>query len=301
VSIPAAPGDRRPARAIVDSHVHFWDPERLDYPWLDSLPRVRRAFDPADLDRDALGLPLGGLVFVECNCRGEQALQEARMVAEMAVREPRILAIVAFADLMSPEQLPPLLDAYVSLPLVRGIRHNIQGNPPGFCLHDHFIQGVREVGRRGFTFDLCATADQLPDVVELAARCPETALVLDHCGKPRIGARALDPWRLHIRNLAALPNVHCKLSGLLTESGPAGWSEEELVPYAEQVADAFGPDRLMYGGDWPVLTLAGTYREWYQFTRRFTEDWEPARQAAFYRENALRFYGIRAGKADGRG
>jgi L-fuconolactonase len=281
-----------PEHGVVDSHVHFWDPDRLVYPWLESLPRLRRRFVAADLDRDALGVPLEGLIFVECNCRGEEALAEARAVTEMSERDPRIRGIVAFADLTAPDDLPPLLEAYRALGLVRGVRHNIQGNPPGFCVSDLFVDGVREVGNRGFTFDLCATEDQLAEVVELARACPGTRFVLDHCGKPDIGARALDPWRVRIRELAALPNVWCKLSGLLTETGPAGWTEEELLPFSTHVLEAFGPDRLMYGGDWPVLTLAGTYREWYQFTRRFTEDWETPQRASFYGGNARRFYGI---------
>lgn len=278
--------------SVLDAHVHFWDPEGRDYPWLDSLPALQRAFTPADLDRDAAGVVLDGFVFVECNCRPEQALDEARAVAGLAAREPRIRAIVAFADLTRPEALPPLLDAYEEIRLVRGIRHNIQGNEPGFGLAEPFEQGVREVGRRGFTFDLCATWDQLGEVAELAHRCPDTALVLDHCGKPDIGSRAFGPWRDGIDALAAMPHVCCKLSGLLTQTGPGGWGEDSLLPYAEHVAAAFGRDRLIYGGDWPVLTLAGTYGEWYQFSRRFTEGWTPAEQAAFYAGNARRFYGI---------
>ena len=281
-----------PFASVVDSHVHFWDPEHLDYPWLDGLPRLRRSFTPADLDRDAAGVPLEALIFVECNCRGEQALDEARAIAELAERDPRIRGIVAFADLTLPDQLDDLLDAYRGIGLVRGVRHNIQGNPPGFCVSDRFVEGVREVGRRGLTFDLCATHHQLAEVVALARACPDTSLVLDHCGKPAIGVRLLDPWREHIRELAALPHVSCKLSGLLTETGPTGWTEDDLLPYAAHVAEAFGPNRLMYGGDWPVLSLAGTYLEWYQFTRRFTGDWSDAQRSSFYGGNALYFYGI---------
>lgn len=278
--------------SVVDSHVHFWDPDELRYPWLDGLPRLSRRFGPPDLSRAAAGVPLQGMIFVECNCLPARAVTEVESVVRLAEGEERIVGIVAFADLTRPEELPPLLDRYTETPKVRGIRHNIQGNPPGFCLRDDFVEGVREAGRRGLTFDLCATHDQLAEVVELARRCPDTRLVLDHCGKPAIGARALDPWREHVRMLSALPHVCCKLSGLLTETAPAGWAEEDLLPYAEHVVDCFGTGRVMYGGDWPVLTLAGTYLEWYQFTRRFTADWSDAECASFYGGNALRFYDI---------
>lgn len=287
--------------AVVDSHVHFWDPGVRAYPWLGELPRLNRPYGVEDFDRDAAGVPVEAMVFVECNCLPEQALDEARAVSELAARDRRIQGIVAFADLTRPDLLPRLLDEYASLDLVRGVRHNIQGNPPGFATATPFVDGVREVGERGLTFDLCATGDQLGEVVELARLCPGTRLVLDHCGKPDIGAGALEPWRAWIDELASLPHVHCKLSGLLTETGSAGWSDELLLPYTRHVASAFGPRRLLYGGDWPVLGLAGTYREWYQFTRRFTADWEAADQAAFYGGNARRFYRIEAGTVDGGG
>lgn len=280
------------APPVIDSHLHFWDPAALSYPWLEELPALRRGFGPAELAPAAAGVPLQGAVFVECNCAPEQSLAEVEAVERLAAGEPGILGIVAFADLTAPEALGPRLDRLQAHPLVRGIRHNIQGTAPGFCLRPEFVEGVREAGRRGLTFDLCATHDQLADVVELCRLCPETRLVLDHCGKPAIRQRLLDPWRARIRELAALPHLWCKLSGLLTEADHRGWAEEELVPYAEHVADAFGTERLMYGGDWPVLTLAGTYREWYQFTRRFTGEWGAAERAAFYAGNALRCYDL---------
>ncbi|HEX6924791.1 MAG TPA: amidohydrolase family protein [Longimicrobiaceae bacterium] len=276
---------------VIDSHLHLWDPARLSYPWLESLPRIHRTFGLEELTEATPGIPLQGFIFVECNTAPGQTLDEVRAVAELAREEPRLLGSVAYADLTNAAELPRLLDAFRELGSVRGVRHNIQGNPPGFCTSSEFVAGVTEVGRRGFTFDLCATHDQLGDVVELARRVPATRLVLDHCGKPDIASGRLDPWRAHISELAALPHVSCKISGLLTEAG-VDWTEEKLLPYVDHVVEQFGTDRVMYGGDWPVLTLVGSYLEWYQFTRRFTAEWTPGERAAFYRENALRFYGI---------
>lgn len=273
---------------VVDAHVHFWEPESLEYPWLAELPALARAFRPADHARACAGAPVRQLVFVEANCRPDQALREAQRVAQLAAADRRIRAIVAFVDLTGGEAALAM-DSLAEVPLVRGVRHNIQGNPPGFCLQPAFVAGVREAGRRGLSFDLCATHDQLAEVVELARHCPDTALVLDHCGKPPIAAGTLDPWRDHIRQLASLDHVSCKLSGLLTEAGDRR-ADEDLLPFAHHVAEAFGPNRLMYGSDWPVLTLAGSYDEWYGFTLRFTEGWSQAETRAFYEENAARFY-----------
>lgn len=183
------------------------------------------------------------------------------------------------------------LDALSGSPLVKGIRQNVQGHPAGFALQRGFVEGVREAGRRGFTFDLCVTHEQLPEVVELVDRCPDTRFVLDHCAKPAIRERRLAPWCEEIARLAGHQNVYCKLSGLLTEAAEP-WSEEDLLPFATSVVECFGPERLLYGSDWPVLTLAGGYRDWYGFTERLSARWSAAARSGFYCGNATRVYGL---------
>lgn len=284
---------------VIDAHVHVWDPEAIPYPWLATEPRLNRPFTLADLDEATEGVPLQGLILVEGDCAREAAAEETEFLAGVAAADQRVRGIVARADPTEPATFARLLDRYLRMALVRGIRQNIQGNPAGYCLSEPFVEGVREVGRRGLTFDLCVTHDQLGEVLKLAERCPDTRLVLDHCGKPDIAGQQMDPWREQIAELAQLPHVWCKLSGLLTEADPAGWSDDDLLPFADVVAQEFGPGRLIYGGDWPVLLLAGTYREWYLFTRRFTADWSAEEQSSFYHDNALDFYGIAPPEADG--
>jgi L-fuconolactonase len=289
--------DFRAPRFVIDAHVHFWDPAELDYPWLAGLPSIRRAFLPPDYvaaTREGGG-PLPQVVFVEANCRPEQARREVLLVERLAQeRHPCIAGIVAFVDVAEPDGagLDRALDALSCSPTVKGIRHNIQGHPTGFSLQRAFVEGVQRVGRSGLTFDLCVTHDQLPEVCDLVGRCPETQFALDHCGKPAIrrGLGALDPWRTDLARLAAHENVCCKLSGLLTEAEPAGWREEELIPYAASVVECFGTERVMYGSDWPVLTLAGRYRDWYEFTDRFTARWSAAERSGFFADNAKRVY-----------
>jgi L-fuconolactonase len=286
--------------AVVDAHLHFWDPAELRYPWLDELPSLGRAFLPSDYHAAAgreAQAPIDKLIVVEANCRPEEARREVAFVERLATREPRIAGIVAYADVsqglgVRGSGLGPALDAFSHSPLVKGIRHNIQGHPPGFCIQRPFIDGVREVGCRGFTFDLCATHDQLPDVTELVRQCPGTRFVLDHCGKPSIRNGGFEPWRAGVARLAEHHNVWCKLSGLLTEADPMAWRETDLEPYAATVVDCFGSERVMYGSDWPVLTLAGSYRDWYTFTDRFTAAWSETDRARFYGGNAMRAYAL---------
>jgi L-fuconolactonase len=123
-------------------------------------------------------------------------------------------------------------------------------------------------------------------------RCPGTGFVLDHCGKPPVRSGELDPWRGHIRQLAGFGDIWCKVSGLLTEADRQGWDDGDLIPYAEHAAECFGTQRLIYGSDWPVLTLAARASEWYPFTRRLTSGWSPDERRGFYRDNALRCYGV---------
>ena len=283
--------DGRAGVPVVDAHVHFWHPGSLDYPWLAELPALNRPFLPEDFSAATEGVPVEKLVFVECNPRPEQSRDEVGWIQQLREAEPRIAGIVAFADLLNPG-LQAELDWLADVPLVRGIRHNIQGNPAGFCLQPAFVEGVRGAGRRGLSFDLCATHDQLGEVAELARRCPGTRLVLDHCGKPAIALGTWEPWATHMDELADCPHVWCKLSGLATEADPAQCRDEDLLPFAEIVADRFGVDRLMYGSDWPVLTRAADYATWYVFALRVAAGWGREDARKFFHDNAIDFYGL---------
>jgi L-fuconolactonase len=275
---------------LLDSHFHLWHPAELRYPWLDEIPALRRRFGPDEYRAGAEGVPVNAAIFVEANPDPAQGLAEARRVSRLAAANPWIAGIVAFVDLTA-GKVGEALDALAELPLVRGIRHNIQGNAPGFAIARPYVEGAREVGRRGLVFDLCATHDQLPEVIALVDRAPDTRFVLDHCAKPAIREGLLDPWRGDLVRLAERPNVSCKISGLLTEAGP-GAMVETVLPYASHAVETFGVERVMYGSDWPVLTLAGSHSGWYDVTRSLTRGWSTDEARGFYDENARRAYGI---------
>jgi L-fuconolactonase len=275
---------------LIDSHVHFWDPGDLEYPWLTDLPALRRQFGPGDYLAGSQGVPVSAVLFVEANPLPSQGLAEARRVERLAASHPWIAGIVAFADLTAPSAAAAL-EEISRIPLVRGVRHNIQGNPPGFCLQAGYVNGVREAGQRGLVVDLCATHDQLSEVIELVDRAPATRFVLDHCGKPAIRDQSLDPWRDDIARLAERENVFCKVSGLLSEARP-GSGTRDLLPYAGHVVEKFGTGRVLYGSDWPVLTLAGSHAGWYDFTRSLTSGWSEDEARGFYHENARRAYSL---------
>lgn len=250
---------------MVDSHVHFWNPQHLRYPWLQDVPALNRPFLPADLDEAARLAPaeLRKIVFVEAGCEASLHLEEARWVTELAAREPRIRGIVANASVERGGVVREALAELARLPLVKGVRRLLQEEPdPAFCLQPAFVEGVRAVAEFGFTFDLCIFHHQLAAVIELVRRCPEVRFVLDHLAKPAAREQRLDPWRAGIRTLSALPNVVCKISGLATEADHTRWQPEQLRPYLEHVLDCFGFGRVLFGSDWPVATLAIRYARW---------------------------------------
>ncbi|MFL5606658.1 MAG: amidohydrolase family protein [Gemmatimonadaceae bacterium] len=276
---------------VIDSHVHFWDPARLRYPWLDELPALRRPRLPADYDALTDG-SVDGVVVVEANCAPEESVAEVAFVQRLAAAEPRIVAMIAYVDLLDERHRDAALDRLTASGRVVGVRQNIQGLPGSICHDDVFVRGVQQVGGLGLTFDLCARASQLADVAELVRRCPDTRFVLDHCGKPEIEREAFGPWAASVARIAANGDVCCKLSGLLTEARPDQRTYDALLPYADHVLASFGTSRLMYGSDWPVVDIAGGTSAWRAFTDRLTSSWSPAERRRVYADTALRFYGV---------
>lgn len=277
--------------SIVDTHVHFWDPARLRYPWLGAVPALGRAFLPADYSAQALLPNAAKWVFVECGCDPASSLMEANWVAGLAATEPRLHGIVARAAVEQGKAVREHLLALSQIPQVVGIRRNLEGETdPEFCLAPDFIAGVRELLPVDFSFDICVRHHQLPAVIELVRRCPEVRFVLDHCGKPAIRERVLDPWRQHIRELAMLPNAHCKLSGLLTEADLAEWQPPDLRPVVHHVLEHFGSDRVMVGSDWPVLRLASNHERWFEALEACLAGMTEVARSKLYRSNGEAFY-----------
>lgn len=279
---------------VIDTHVHFWSVERLRYPWMEKESLFDRTFAPLDYLR-ACGqrAAVAGMIFIEADADPSCSLPEARWVQELAATDPRIRGIVARAALTESPSVAADLDALAAIPLVKGVRDNIQGHPPGFAIQPSFIAGVREVGRRGMHFELCLTHHQLAETLQLARQCPDVPLVLDHCGKPGIRDGEREPWLTQIRQLAELPDVVCKISGLVTEADWARWKPEEVLWYARQAADAFGPTRILFGSDWPVCEVAGGFGKWFRVAQELTDSWSSSDRESFLYRNAERVYRLR--------
>ncbi|MFD4958295.1 amidohydrolase family protein [Microbacterium sp. NPDC058389] len=246
----------------VDAHLHLWDPEVLEYDWLEGP--LLRSFGPEELDAALAGIPdAPGFVFVQAECAPAQSIAEVDWVAALASRVG-VRGIVARAPLEDPAETDVHLAVYAGRPLVVGVRRLLQSEPDGFAVRPGFRASAQAVASAGLTFDACVRAPQLPDVVALADAVPDLTIVLDHLGKPAVGSAdaaapaAGTPWASALAALAERPNVVCKLSGLPAES-QGDWSAAQLRPFLDTALDAFGPERLLFGGDWPV---SGPYGRW---------------------------------------
>lgn len=275
---------------VIDTHAHFWDVKALRYPWIEPGSVFDRTYSLQDYQRAAAAIPIGRMIFVECDAHPSCSLREAAWVQGLAAVDPRIQGIVARVTLTDNPGMRADLDAVAELPLLKGIRHNIQNNPPGFATQRAFVEGVREIARRGLHFELCLKHWQLGETLELVRQCPEARFVLDHCAKPDIARGDREPWASQIRAMAALPNVVCKISGLVTEADWGSWRADQVLWYARHAADAFGPARIMFGSDWPVNEAAGGFAEWFRVAEALAAPWSAADRERFFRRNAESVY-----------
>jgi L-fuconolactonase len=276
---------------IVDSHVHLCSPKRFGYDWTKNAPVLNREVMPSDFTKAVGPVKVEQFVFVEVDVNYPQHLAEAKWVAELAEKDRRITGMVAALPLEQGAAIEPELDELRQHRILRAIRRLIQTQPdPEFCIKPKFLEGLRLLAKRDIPFDICVLHHQLPNVIRMVRKCPEVRFVLDHIGKPGIKAGIFDPWRQHLKELAAMPNVHCKISGVNTEADHKTWTREQLKPYIAYTIETFGFDRIMYGGDWHVLELAGTYPQWVEIVDWVTEGASLEEKRKLFRDNAIEFY-----------
>jgi L-fuconolactonase len=276
--------------SAIDTHAHFWDVDAFRYPWIDKGSVFDRTYSLEDYQRASAEIPISRIVFVECDAHPECSLSEVKWIERLAATDRRIQGIVAHAQLTSNNHLGAELDILASMPIVKGVRHNIQNNPAGFSVQTAFVHGVKEAHLRGFHFELCLKHQQLGEAIELVKQCPEVRFVLDHCAKPDIRAGGREPWLSQLHEIATMPNVVCKISGLVTEANWETWKPDEVLWYAQMAGEAFGPSRIMFGSDWPVNEVAGGLLKWFRLAEALAAPWSTLNRHKFFYENAEAFY-----------
>jgi L-fuconolactonase len=274
---------------IVDTHVHFWDRSIVPVSWMQGLS-IDRPFLPADLSADAGGVDIESIVFVEADVEPGQHIAEADWVASLADEDPRIKAIVAHAPLERPD-VPRDLETLAARPMVRGIRRLIQASDAeALCGSAGFRDGVRRLASFGLHFEICILHHQLAPALDLVRACPDVHFVLDHIAKPGIAAGIREPWWQQMAEMAAMQNVTCKLSGVATEADHANWTEDQLRPYIDRVIEVFGPGRIVFGSDWPVMKLATSYPRWVAIVDSALSGMSEADRRRIFAENAKAVY-----------
>lgn len=278
---------------LIDAHQHFWRIGRSGCAWpTPDLPAIHRDFEPGDLREAAAGSGLSGAVTIQSQPSGA----DTDWLLELADREPLILGVVGWVDLLSPEA-PTQIAALAAHPKFRGVRPMLQNLPDdAWIARPDLDPAIDALVAHDLSLDALVFARHLPPLLALATRRPELRIVIDHGAKPPVARGEIGHWAEAMAMLAALPHVHCKLSGLLTEAAP-GQPRAVIAPYAGHLIALFGPDRLMWGSDWPVLNLAADYGAWLEQAKALPGLQDQAVARAVFSETARRFYRLGASRS----
>ena len=273
----------------IDSHQHFWRYRPQDYPWIDEgKGLLKRDFLPEDLEPLLSAQRFDGCIAVQA----AHTPDETRFLLDLSNRHPFVRAVVGWVDLCAPD-VERRLAELARYPRLKGIRHIAQDEPDDrFLAREDVVGGIAALEPFGLAYDILIFARQLPAALELVRRLPRQRFVLDHIAKPEIAAGRVSPWKEQLRELAAAPNVCCKLSGMVTEAKWKGWTPADFRPYLDVVFEAFGPDRLMIGSDWPVCLLAGDYPAVMGLVEGYMSGRPAAEREKVLGGNAARFYGV---------
>jgi L-fuconolactonase len=274
----------------VDAHQHFWMYSPEEYGWIDSnMQVIRRDFLPLHLDEEMAGAGVSASIAVQAR----QTLAETEWLLDLAEKYSSIAGVVGWAPLTSPD-FPALLDRLSAHPKLCGLRHVLQDEPDdAYMLRDEFHRGISLLNEKNLVYDILIYERHLPIAIQFVDHHPNQKFVIDHLAKPRIRTAEISPWRENIREIARRPNVSCKLSGLVTEANWQSWTIDDLRPYVEIALEAFGPRRILAGSDWPVCTLASSYRRWWQTLEALLSGLTDTEREAILGCNALEIYSLK--------
>jgi L-fuconolactonase len=275
----------------IDAHQHFWRFDPARDAWItDSMSILKRDFLPEEFADECNSNGIDGSIAVQA----DQSEDETLFLLDLAKQSERIVGVVGWVDLRSPE-IEERLRFFSHYKKLRGFRHIAQAElDDQFLVGRDFTRGISLLREFGFTYDILIYPKQLPAAIELAARFPEQPFVVDHLAKPLIKDGSREPWASYMRTLAQDANVFCKVSGLVTEADWLQWKPEDLRPYLDVVFEAFGPERLMFGSDWPVCLVAASYRRVKEVIETYVYAHAAQHMEDVFGGNAIRFYGLKA-------
>ncbi|GAB3955615.1 amidohydrolase family protein [Spirosoma harenae] len=270
----------------IDSHQHFWHFDPVRDSWItDDMAVIQRDFLPADLEPVLNQNGIDGCVAVQAS----QSEEETLFLVNLAKSYDIVKGVVGWVDLQS-SQLPERLTALSEHPEIKGYRHVAQAEPDDFLARPTVIEGIRQLANFGLTYDILIYPTQLKAALQLVRAVPEVNFVIDHLAKPYIKKQEINRWSNFMTEIAKHPNVSCKLSGMVTEADWRKWSKKDFYPYLDVVFEQFGPNRLMFGSDWPVCLVAASYTQVKTLVEEYVSAWGNEVRAKVFGENAISFY-----------
>jgi L-fuconolactonase len=270
---------------IIDTHLHLWDLNRLDYPWLKNPKNIlSRNFLLKDYHAASQGCPIEKMVFVECGRDPNQYLEEVDWVIDIQEKDNRIAGMVAYFPLEKGEEGMKEMEILAERDIVRGIRKAFMPEHSGFDV------GIQILKKMGFSYDLNIRPAELPAAYSFAKANPDLVIILDHIANPDIGNMDWKVWSKAIAPFSSLDNVSCKISGMLTKTNQSKNSREQMTPYFNTVLEVFGIDRVIFGGDWPVLLRAASYQDWIKVFYALSNTLSSSEKRKLYHQNARTVY-----------
>lgn len=272
---------------IVDSHQHFWQVGRFDYPWMSpSLGVLYRDYLPSDLEPILKECNVAKTVLVQAS----NTLGETRWLLSLADEYDFIAGVVGWVDLTSPN-VKEQLDEFTKHPKFKGVRHLVESEPSDdWLIQPSVLNGMRALASYEATYDLLVHTRHLKYVKMLLENCTDTKFVIDHMAKPPIAGKEINEWANEIKEIAKFPNAHCKLSGLVTEADHSSWQTKDLKPYVELAFEMFGAEKMMFGSDWSVCLLAATYKQVFDSFQELLSELSDAEKNSIFGDNAVKFY-----------
>ena len=284
------------ALPIIDTHQHLWDLTRFKLPWLKEGSPLARSFLLADYRQATEGLNVVRTIYMEVAVAPSQHEAEAHYVIEMCRRPENRMAAAVISGRPAASDFRKYITRFKDSPWIKGIRQVLHGSdtPNGYCLDAAFVKGVQLLGELGLSFDLCVRSAELSHAARLIDQCPQTRFILDHCGNANVQERDQSQWRRDIAAVARRKNVIGKVSGIVASARPGAWTADDLAPIVNHTLEVFGPDRVVFGGDWPVCTRVATFRQWVEALRTIVRDRKIEEQRKLFHDNAVLFYNLKS-------
>jgi L-fuconolactonase len=279
---------------IVDTHQHLWDLKKFRLPWIKKGSVLDRSYVSSDYAAAVKGLGVVQAVYMEVDVDPTQQVAEAEYVSDLCKKGDTVTKAAVISGRPASEGFAKYLARFKGNPYIKGLRQVLHGpsTKAGYCLQKSFIKGVQLLGEKGLSFDLCMRPGELPDATKLIDACSDTRFILDHCGNAPL--KDHDQWKKDIADLAKRKKVMCKVSGIVASATPGKWTADDLAPAIKHTLAVFGPDRVMFGGDWPVCLLAATYAGWVKALKEIVADRKLEERKKLFHDNAVKFYGLKS-------